>query len=331
MYGSRSSGAVARISASSPPPEAADRGYPARDHQLRDHRRRARALVHATPADHAGADRSRGRRRPWVTAGRAAGRRAADARACARRPRRSSPAPRRSPWCARGGPGAAGEPRVVVDDHVQVLVADPGASLGPAHVADAGDGVAWAAKADEPLDVHVQQRPRPRPLVAPEALTLAARAARDAVAPEHLPDRRARPPDDAREPPRPEVRLSPGAQDRLFFGRRQPPRLMMRPTRPVAEPRCRRSSVVLSTAHSPTAPPPVGGRRRHVQGGRGRPERHPFIDQLDKRNTARRSELGVSVQLHPGPPSRREFRKTHSLRTGPDVLSGVHNVCGQLT
>jgi hypothetical protein len=75
----------------------------------------------------------------------------------------------------------------------------------------------------------------------------------------------------------------------------------------------------------------MSSRGGHVQGGRGRPERHPPLDQLHQRDTTSRSELRVSVHIHPGPPSGSESSQTHSLRTGPDVLSDVHNVRRQLT
>ena len=45
-----------------------------------------------------------------------------------------------------------------------------------------------------------------------------------------------------------------------------------------------------------------------------------------RRETTRRSELGVSV--HTQPSFERESRKTHSLKRGPDVTpSAVHNLC----
>jgi len=38
------------------------------------------------------------------------------------------------------------------------------------------------------------------------------------------------------------------------------------------------------------------------------------------------TDSGVSVQLHPGPPLGGESSQTHSLGSGPDVFSAVHNV-----
>jgi hypothetical protein len=65
----------------------------------------------------------------------------------------------------------------VVDDAVQVDQPErvPGAVAGLRAVAC--DGVAGLAKARQLRHVDVQQRPRPRPLVAPERLPLAAPAA----------------------------------------------------------------------------------------------------------------------------------------------------------
>jgi hypothetical protein len=42
-------------------------------------------------------------------------------------------------------------------------------------------------------------------------------------------------------------------------------------------------------------------------GGRDRLLRHPGIDRLNERKPPSRSELGVSVKLHAGPPPRREL------------------------
>src|SRR5690349_9921377 len=53
-------------------------------------------------------------------------------------------------------------------------------------------------------------------------------------------------------------------------------------------------------------PPAVHRRRRHAESGRGRLLRHPFRDRLRQRQPPRRSELGITVHDHPGPPLSRE-------------------------
>src|SRR5262249_32916759 len=52
----------------------------------------------------------------------------------------------------------------------------------------------------------------------------------------------------------------------------------------------------------PAMPPAVRRRRRHAEGGRGRPQRHPARDRRDERIAASQSELRVTVQRHPSPP-----------------------------
>src|SRR4051812_49943047 len=49
-------------------------------------------------------------------------------------------------------------------------------------------------------------------------------------------------------------------------------------------------------------PPAMGGGRRHAEGGGRRLLRHPARDRLGQREPAGRSELGSSVNVHPGPP-----------------------------
>src|SRR6266487_838156 len=73
-------------------------------------------------------------------------------------------------------------------------------------------------------------------------------------------------------------------------------------------------------------PPAVRGRRRDAEGGRGTLQRHPLLDRLDQGETASQSELGVSVQIHPRPPSSvgpgrptasKEGRTTYLSRSQP--------------
>ena len=72
---------------------------------------------------------------------------------------------------------AVGQPRVVIDDGVEVVVAERVGALQIEAAAVAGDRVPWAPKARVALDVHVQQIARARPFVANELLARLARCA----------------------------------------------------------------------------------------------------------------------------------------------------------
>src|SRR4051794_2632829 len=205
-----------------------------------------------------------------------------------------------------------------------MVVAD--AAMQVLRRAVAGDAVAGDAEARELLDVEVQQRPRPRPLVAAVCLPLPARPPREAVPAEHLPDRRAGTPDEAGEPRRAQVRLAARAQDRLLLRRAQPPRLPMWTRRTISK-RGERAATV-----EPTVPPTMRGRRRDTEADRRLPERHPCLDREHQFATPGQSELRVSVQIHHGPPSGGvSWRTRTASKEGRMYLSAVHNLCGQLS
>ena len=175
--------------------------------------------------------------------------------------------------------------------------------------------VPGASRAPEPLHVHAQQRAWPRPLVAAIRLPLPAPSPGEPVPGQHLPDRRTCTPDDPRQPPRSEIRLSPRPQDLRLLRRRQPTRRPPRSTRTITQTiaRLARSCALAS----PALPPAMRRRRRDAESVRGRSQRRAPLDRLDQRLTARQSELRISVQLHLGPPLASSSR-TDSLRTGPD-------------
>jgi hypothetical protein len=130
---------------------------------------------------------------------------------------------------------------------------------------------------------------------------------------EHLPDRRARPAQEPAQSPWSEVRLAAGTEDRFFLLGRQLPRAVAGSARAVVE------GALLATACQPTLPPAVSRGRRDVEGGGGRSQRASAFDLQDERVARRRSELGVSVQVHlallwPWSSS------THSLQGGPDAF-----------
>jgi hypothetical protein len=89
----------------------------------------------------------------------------------------------------------------------------------------------------------------------------------------------------------------------------------------------RQRAARLLTRFPPAMPPPVRRRRRHVEGGRGRLQRHPFLDRAHQRETASQSELGVSVQNHPSPPSSVSRGRPTASKEGRTATSAVHNLC----
>src|SRR3954452_7758113 len=118
------------------------------------------------------------------------------------------------------------------------------------------------------------------------------------MASQHLPDRRASAANDPGETPGPEAGLVTSSQDRFLLGARETTRLAMRPRAAIAEPG---AGGELGDARRAVAmPPAMGGRRRDVERGSCRPQRHPRLDRLAQSETSSRSESGVSVNLHPG-------------------------------
>src|SRR5436190_13637949 len=122
-------------------------------------------------------------------------------------------------------------------------------------------------EAGELLDVDLQERAWSRPLVAAWRRQLRSRSAREAVPPEHLPDRRACPAHDPGQPAGPVPGLPARGQDRLLLERAQLPRRAARPTRTIVQ------GGRAAAAIEPAMPPAVRGRRRGAEGGRGRLQR----------------------------------------------------------
>jgi hypothetical protein len=110
------------------------------------------------------------------------------------------------------------EPRVVVDDRVRVVVADPRSLLGRGRAAITGHGMARPVEARVQADVHVQQIARTGPFVAAPWVSLSLRRPRQAVPAEHLRDRRVRMARVYRQQPRPPTRPPPGRHDPPLLG-----------------------------------------------------------------------------------------------------------------
>jgi hypothetical protein len=129
-----------------------------------------------------------------------------------------------------------GVARVIVDHAVQVDVADPGPLAGAGRGAVPGHGVAGALEAGQAGDVDVQEGAGPRPLVAAVGLATRPMTTREAMAVQHLPDRRAGAAADPGQTTGTEVRLPPGPQDRRLLDRREPSRLAVGPRGAVEHP-----------------------------------------------------------------------------------------------
>src|SRR5262249_41279689 len=113
---------------------------------------------------------------------------------------------------------------------------------------------------------------------------------------EHLPDGRVGKVGGASDQPRPPAGGAPAAANALLQFGCKPSRRVGRATRAIAK-RLRSAPAV-----EPTMPPAMRRRRRHVEGGRRRPQRQAPLDRGHQCNTTAQSELGVSVQIHPRPP-----------------------------
>src|SRR5712691_6338114 len=79
----------------------------------------------------------------------------------------------------------------------------------------------------------------------------------------------------------------------------------------------------------PAVPPAMRRRRRNVEALSSSPDRAAALDRLDKRETGSKSELRVSVQIHPSPPSRVSRRRPTASKEGRIERSAVHNLFRQ--
>ena len=178
-----------------------------------------------------------------------------------------------------------GQPRVVVDDRVRVVVADAGAGGHPVPIAlraITGRAMARTAKARVGADVHVQQIARPRPLIAVRCAPVRSRAAREPVAAQHLPDRLMRLPGGAGDQARPPTG---GLADRADPRRKligDPPGLAMRAARAILKPRPARARL-----RRRGLPPAMRrGHRNRTLGGRG-PQRASPLNQTNTEPASR--------------------------------------------
>src|SRR5947209_8851193 len=139
-----------------------------------------------------------------------------------------------------------------------------------------------------------------RPLVAVGGLLRPPRRPRDPVAVKHLPHRRVRLADRARDEARPPTGMTPAFADPLLQLSVEQPRASPRPARAIEQPAAR--TQLLLACGEPPMPPAMGGGGRHAEGGGRRLLRHPIRDRLRQREPTRRSELRSRVSPHPGPP-----------------------------
>ena len=213
---------------------------------------------------------------------------------------------------------AVGEPRVIVDERVHELVADPHPLLGARHVPVAGDRVPGPQEASEALAVHVQQIAGAGPLVQARPLPRLPRRTRDPRPPERPPDGRVRVPGLAGDEPRPPARATPGRADPLLLRPRQKPRAALGSRGAILE--ADERLLLLGRGLRPAPPPLAGGRRRDAAASGRLPAPAPGLDVGDERPPTGESETSVTVKPHPGPSFDCEPSQTHSLGGGPDHL-----------
>lgn len=128
------------------------------------------------------------------------------------------------------------------------------------------------------------------------------------------------------------VVLSGSAPCRGVRGRGLPakhPRRAARPTGAIKQ--TGECAPLLRARRSPPARPGAGGRRRDAMTSRHLPQRAALLDQHDQRITAGQSELRVTVQTHPSPPSGRGLSQDPQPRRRAGRLSAVQNVWRSVT
>src|SRR6266511_248006 len=195
-----------------------------------------------------------------------------------------------------------GEPGVIVDDRVRVVVADPRLHAPTAQGLGsiAGDPMAGPQEAGVAAGVHVQEITRARPLIAVGRLPGRPRRPRDPGPAEHLPDGRVREASRAGDQARSPTRLAAAGADRLLELRRELTRRAAGTARTINQARQRPPRLIPGL--EPAVPPAMRRRRRNAECGRGRIQRQATLDGLYQRETASQSELGVTVKQHPRPP-----------------------------
>jgi hypothetical protein len=204
-----------------------------------------------------------------------------------------------------------------------VLIAPPLALFLSGLVAHTGGSVTRPQEPRVALGVHVQQIARARPLIAAGRIPRRPHSSRKAVPAKHLPHRGMRIADLARDQPRPPPSPPPGRADPRLGCTRKQGGTAMRPTRPVSQ-TGERASLGLARL-PPPPPPPMRRRDRHARPCSRLPQRRAPLHRLHQRPTSSRSELRVTVHIHPSLPGCRRGR--HSQQGGSDgTPSTVHNV-----
>ena len=191
----------------------------------------------------------------------------------------------------------------------------------------AGNPMAGTPEAGVLARVHVQEIARAGPLVPVGRLSLGTGRPRDPRPLQHLPDGRVAEAGCAGDQSRPPARPQATGADRLGELGSELARRAVGTARAIEQAGERPSCLLAGLC--PAMPPAVRRRRRHPEGGRGRLQRHPALDRIDKRVAAGKSELGVTVQRHPSPPSCVSRGRPTASKEGRIDLSAVHNVCRQ--
>ena len=114
---------------------------------------------------------------------------------------------------------------------------------------------------------------------------------------QHLPDGRVREPGRAGDEPRPPARLPPTGADRLLELGREPMRTVRRSTRAIEK--AGAALPFASPCISPPLLPAMSGRYRDVERPRRLTDRASALDREHQLLAPGKSELGVTVKLHP--------------------------------
>jgi hypothetical protein len=185
------------------------------------------------------------------------------------------------------------QPRMVVGDRVDAVVADPCFRAHPpagALRAVTGDPVAGPPETRIARDVHMQQITGAGPLVPIRRLGHRSWPARQPVAAKDLPDRRVGEAGHPRDQPWPPTGLTSAGADRLLPLGRQKPRRASRPARAVKQ-RLHSAATV-----QPAMPPPMRRRRRDAEGGRGRLQRKTILNRPDQGKPPGHSSLALACR-----------------------------------
>src|SRR5205807_6006196 len=186
--------------------------------------------------------------------------------------------------------------------------------------------MAGSLKASEALRVHVQKIARAIPFVAADLPSGGLGDPGASVAAQHLVDGRVGVAGDARDQPRAPAGVLPDLADPLLLFGGEHARAAVRTARALRK--AGERPALDGGGLEPAVPPAMGGRRRYVEGGRGRPQCHSVLDRQNECVASGKSEFRVTVPIHPGPPLVVSPRRPTASGRGPDVFQSFTRCVG---